>query len=298
MLKKLLPILMLVIGVSAFTSCNNSESNETVTTQTFTEFYGLVENVSDGSVMSYKGVSYQLDINYTNLTANLTVTGLKLPNGDSFPALQFSNVPWTMEGNVRRIFAQRVTPTAVGMSNLPTFTYFEFRIIDRILGAGQEAIYFPGVSCSMVIADIYSFTSTYFPQSLWGKTVSISALNATEYSTDKTSYEISFNKDSKNINIMMYNARFDPNMDRGLNIELRNIPVKVRAGKLTFDVAEITPFIGDTPFTQFPISALNGTFDFTGGLDMEFICTPRTAPGAYTVTVNTSFSDLPSESID
>lgn len=298
MTKKLLPILMLALGLGLFTSCNNSEPKETVTTQAFSDFYGMVQNVSDGSVMAYKQVSYQVDINYTNLTADISLTGLKLPNGDVFPTLQFRNIPWTMEGNVRRIFAERVTPSAVGMNDLPAFSHFEFRIIDRILENGNQGLYSPGVSCSMVISDIYSFTSTYFPQVIWGETKSISALNATEFSTDKTYYEISYSRESKTMNLMMYNARFDENMDRGLNIELRNIPVKIRPGKMTFDVSEITPFIGDTPFTQFPITDLKGTFYFTGGLTMEFICTPRTAPGAYTVQVETSFTAAPTQSVD
>lgn len=292
-MKKYIAILSLaLIALMGATSCNDKNEADTITRTDFTSFFANVQNISTGVDACYSNVGYSVYLNYTKLTADVTISGLRLPDGTQYPTMTINNLPWNIDANGCKVVqGSNITPTIGGFANVPLIGNFTMNIFDRIIttDSGQPA-YSPGVCVKMLINDRFSVTSSYSPQTLFGTTASKSETTGKTFTTGATSYQVKFNADTRRLTIMMNNARFAEEMTRGFNIELRDIPVTFRGTSLEFDVEAITPYIGDTPFEQFPITNLKGGFDMAKGLNFEFDCAPRTMPGSFEVDVKTSFS--------
>lgn len=277
-----------VIALMCLTSCDNNKNNDTVTEQSLPGFFAIVEDITSNATAVYSNVGYMVRLNYTNLTADVQISGLKLPDGTSYPTMSLTGLSWS-SGNQgwKVIKGTNVQPS--GVTNAPVFNSFQLSIYERIVEVSGGQSYEPGVCANFTVNSIYRVLSSYVPQALYGKTTS-KAESGSLFESYATEYVVNFNTDTRLLNIQMNGARFDQNMPASFNIELRNIPVTVRGGALTFDVAAITPYINDTPFEAFPITELKGDFNPANGLDFTFICTPRTASGSYTVTVDTDYS--------
>lgn len=292
-MKKYIAILSLaLIAAMGAVSCSDNNDPDTITRTDLPDYFANVQNVSTGVDACYSHVGYSVLLNYSKLTADVIITGLRLPDGTQYPTMTLTGMPWNIDATGRKVIeASNITPSIPGFANIPLIGNFRMSIFDRILTAdnGQPA-YSPGVCVKMLIDSRYSVVSSYSPQQLFGTTSSKSELSGNTFTTRGTWYNVSFNTDTRRLTIVMNNARFAQEMTRGFNIELRDIPVTFRGTSMEFRVDAITPYIGDTPFEQFPITNLEGEFDMSKGLDMEFDCTPRTMPGKFEVDVETSFS--------
>ncbi|MBO4977883.1 MAG: hypothetical protein J6C67_04100 [Muribaculaceae bacterium] len=292
-MKKYIAILSLaLLAAVGMTSCSDKNEVDTITRTDFTNFFANVQNVSNGVDACYSNVGYSVLLNYSKLTADVTITGLRLPDGTQYPTMTLTNMPWNIDATGRKVInGTNVSPSMPGFANVPLIGSFRMTIFDRILTSDNgQAVYSPGICVKMLIDSRYSVTSSFSPQQVFGTTTSKSDTDGSVFSTKATWYQVKFNADTRRLTIVMNNARFAQNMTRGFNIELRDMPVTFNGTSMEFDVAAITPYIGDTPFEQFPITDLKGKFDMAKGLEMEFDCTPRTMPGKFEVEVETSFS--------
>lgn len=292
-MKKLLAILSGVIVLLA-ASCGGDDDNgnDTITTQSFTGLFGIVTSHASGTTAYYSDLNYKLDLNYTDLTAVLTITGLKLPDGVSYPTLKLNDLKWSVSDNGWKIIrGSMITPNIQGVPNVPIFTDIEIRLYDRIITTDLGQAYQPGVCFDYVIDSKYSVLSSYSPQMLFGKTESENVATGSSFSTKSTWYQLSLNTDTRTVTVTMNNARFAEGMKNGLIFNLNNIPVTFVGTKAVFEIANIIPTLGkdNAPMEGFPISKLRGEMDFGGDFELQFDCTPRTAPGVYHVTANCEY---------
>lgn len=291
MKKHFLKLLCAALVAIASASCSNNDNNDTITEQTFTDFFEVSTDLSSSTVGYYQSLGYNLRLNYTTLTAEITISGLQLNDGTRYPTMTLSDIPWTVDRNGWKIAkTTMVTPSISGYANVPVFNYFEMSLMDRVVDDGQGGIYAPGVCFRMNIDNKYSITSSYTPQTLYGTTVSTDE-DGESFTTGSTQYVLSFNTATRTANIILNNARFAAAMPMGLNMEFNNIPAYVNGSTLVFETEALTPMMNNTPFEAFPITNLKGHFNFAGDLEFEFVCTPRTSPKPYTVKVKCTYLD-------
>lgn len=292
-MKKHLLNLFCIAFMAVFAASCGNDDQDTVTEQSFTDFFEVSTDLTSGTVGYYQNLGYTVRINYTKLTADITVTGLQLNDGTRYPAIVLSNIPWTINKDGWKVAkATNVTPDIKGFGNVPTFTSFEMSLIDRVVAVENTGVYAPGVCFRMNIDNRYSVLSSFTPQTLYGTTVSTDA-DGSAFTSKATEYIVTFNPSTRTVNISLNNARFAAAMPVGLNMQFNNIPVTVRGTSLIFEAESLTPMMNGTPFDAFPISDLKGTLDFAGDFDLDFNCTPRTAPGMYKVNVQCSYTDEP-----
>lgn len=93
------------------------------------------------------------------------------------------------------------------------------------------------------------------------------------FETKDTEYSLSFNIDTRCVNIAVHKAQFMSKMP-AMDIVLKNIPFIMQGSKAIFSIDNIVPESNNTPYPAFPISNLKGEFDFGSGFDFEFDCAP------------------------
>lgn len=278
------------LPMMALAACDNSSNSDTITEQLLPGFFANVEDLTSGATAVYSNVSYLVDLNYTAMTADVQISGMKLPDGTAYPTMTFSGVPWGIDSDGWKVIkGTSLTPSISGYSDVPLFNSFEVRIYERIVQEDGNSLYSPGVCGRFTINSIYRVLSSYSPQTLYGETSSVDE-NNNEFESDAVEYVVTYNTDTRMLTILMNGARFAADMPAALNIELRNIAAEVHNGALTFDVASITPYIEDVPYETFPITNLRGSFDPGDDLEFSFNCNPRTAEGTYTVDVDCDYS--------
>ncbi len=281
---------VVIVCVFSLCSCGSDNNQDTITDQSFPNFFATVDDLSMGGTAVYTNVGYRVQLNYTAMTADIQISGLKLPDGTAFPTMTLSQIPWSIDQDGWKVIkGTSIAPAISGFAKVPLFTSFEFRIYDRVLDADGQSVYSPGVCVRYTIDGRFRVLSTCSPQLLLGETKSESA-SGKVFETDDVEYVVEYNTDTRLLNITMNNARFEHGMPMALNIELRNIDVNISGTSLKFDVPAITPSIGGTPFEAFPITNLRGSFNPASGLEFTFHCNPRTTDEAYDVEVECSYS--------
>lgn len=282
-----------LVCLLAFTSCSSDNDSDTVTQQSFPDFFASVEDLSSGAQAVYSNMGFSVELNYTKMTAVIKISGLRLPDGTSYPTMTLQDIPWSIDNSGWKVIKGTNLVPSDAISPALSFNSFEFKICERILDNDGQAFYSPGVCVRFTIDSKYRILSSYTPQQLYGTATSVSAADNSSFSSTATEYIVKYNTDTRLLTIVMNNARFASTMPMALNIELRNIPVSVRGTAFEFNVDAITPYIGETPFEAFPITALNGSFDPGKGLDFTFHCAPRTTQDEYNTTVTADYSHSP-----
>lgn len=275
-----------LITVFGLISCSSDKDNDTITNQTFSNFVAVVNDLTTGGTAYYNNVSFFVELNYSRMIASVQISGLKLPDGTTYPTLTVSDVPWNISSDGWKTIKGTSLPSHPSGS-VGAFTSFEFKIYERILTENDKTTYSPGVCANFTIDGRYKIVCTYSPQTLNGKATVTSEGNT--YTSNNSEYICTLNTDTRMLSILMNKAQFAPGMP-ALNMELRSIPVTLRGTNFDFDVEHTTPYIEGTAFDAFPITELKGSFNPASGLNFSFICAPRTQAGSYNVTVNADYS--------
>mgnify|MGYP007103219148 CR=1 FL=1 len=274
-------------------SCNTESDNPTVTEQSFPGFFANVHEMSTGATAVYNNISYKVTLNYDELTAEVQITGLKLPDGTTYPTMTLSGLRWGIDTNGwREITGAQIVPSIGGFSNAPTFTQFKFRIYERFVDSNGTSIYSPAVCATYIINGLYKVMSSFSPQMLYGTTVATDTENNRTLETTNTPYSVTYNTDTRTMTINMGGVRFSTESSESYDIEVRNIPLTTYDDKLSFDVATIIPYLSGSPFEKYPFSNLKGNFNPAEGLTFSFDTTERTTNITYHVEVKCDFSRI------
>lgn len=271
-------------------SCNKNEEGDkdVITEQAFSGCFSSVSDYSTQTQSFFTGNGYQLRINYTRLTGDLLVSGLKLSSNIQYPDFTIKDIPFkAMNDGWFEFSGTNIRPEVPGYGDMPLFNSVKVRLLQReVAGA-----YVPALLVRFEIDGHYSVVSTFAEQVLSGTTVS-TPVGGKAFTTTATSYILRFDAAQRRLKIVMAGSAFAANMP-SLDIEMDNIPFSVVGDKAVFEVDALTPAIGGTPYPSFPITNLEGALQFGEGLDLSFNCAPAMVPGVlFEVEADCEYTDI------
>lgn len=237
----------------------------------------------------YSRMSFGTLFNYSNNTMDMALTGLVLPivgnsNGQGLPKMTVRALPWVFDRYGWKVVeADNVVPEITGMSDVPVFSKFKFRLLDVV----KDEKYLPGI--------IYDFTLKNGQSDVRvmgccmdGKTVSTNPAGVAYIPEEdenvreklRPAYWVDFDFAAMTADIYLFNAKFLDRMPT-LNLVFPSIPFTVSGSEMTLESAALTPEYDGVPNTGFPISQLKATVNFEDGMTLDFHCNFRGAD--YTV---------------
>lgn len=271
----LLPLAILAIAAITATSCKNDDDKDTVVDLHATNCFEHISDISSGTSAFYEGMAYGIHINYTQSTANIEILGLRLPNGTQYPSINLVDVPFTIDAqDWIEIAGANIAATCPGAVHAPTMTTFNMRLKQRTI----DGNFIPAFSVYFSMDYLYSVLSAQGEQMSWGTTTTKAADGGVSV-TNATVYYVNINVSTRTADITLNGASFISGMPP-MNIRFPNVPFTVTGNKMVFEQNALIPFIGDTPYTRFPITGLYGQLDFGKGFELDFTCTPGSMPGA------------------
>ena len=226
-MNKIFSTVLVAAACVALSSCNDDKgSNDTIIQYPLTNCFAQVYDSQTGTSSYIQGVNYTMNLNVSQATAEVAMTGLSLPNGSSYPSIGLSGLKAATDGAWTVIGSERPAVRVDGFSAVPQFTDFSIRLFERII-------------------------------------------------SEEAAIGLSFDTKTMKVTIEMPGSKFLENMP-AQNIILPDIPFTMTpAGLVSFGAQSLTPTIGSTPYPNFPITALQGTYDFTRGLNLNFTCNFR-----------------------
>lgn len=289
-------VLSLAAALGALTSCNTGSSSDYITRQVLSNFINVTNDyTTTGDVVANTGVGYVIELNMTKAVANITIEGVKLPNGTTFGQLLLVNVPFTIkDGGWIEINQSMVVPVTSAGLQAPTMSSFVFRICDRMLASD---LYYPLFDIRYTMEG-YNLVSV--PPSVInsGNTV-VSAPGQATYSPDDEEvpplYGITFDVTNKKANLTIQGAKFASAMP-ALNMSFQDIPFEFLSNGtavLKSDYLEpvlVTGSNSTTPMPNYPITNLTCTTDDMNNMSLQFTCTIKSANDETSIPYSVSVS--------
>ncbi|MDE5682617.1 MAG: hypothetical protein K2I39_00210 [Muribaculaceae bacterium] len=276
--KVILVAALLAVGMS---SCFGGD-DDTTRSASIMNCFASVESFADRQTTGFSGLSYDIKLNYTKGTAEVSINNFKLPDGTSYSSVKLSDMKFSINKEGWIEITQSSILAEAGDTDIQ-LSSVDIRLCDRPTSEGSLLGFF----ARYVVDAKYSVLSASAKQVQFGKTTSTSS--AGQYETTAVDYVLGFNAVDGAVNILMKNCRFVENMP-AMNILLEKVPFTVSGSTASFNVSSIVPKIGDTPFPGFTIENLSGYYDFSSGFVASFKCTPETMPLAFTVNIDCKYT--------
>lgn len=271
----------LILGAAMILpSCSKHDKDE-ITEQTLGTYYNIITDINTGEKTIQKDVSYSVRRNYSNLKVELTVTGLKLPDGLSFPAFTVGPTKWTADGAWLNTGATDAFVTSTSSVRIPTLTNYTFnswiRYFDNINGSTYTEI-------SYTVNDRYKVNSYPYVNIAWGNTVSVDTKNGQDYSTDQTIYVVEVDPEKNTATLSINNFCMSPESNISV-VYIKDIPyTQADDGTLSMELTSGDAVIaGGTdddaqkmPFTDLKFSLKRGLIRLSYGIETQL--------GKYNVT--------------
>lgn len=277
----LFAVLILGMGMS---SCLSDHNDDTTRTDTFVNCFAYVEDVATREHTGFNGLSYDVELNYTKGTAKVVINNLKLADGKEYSKVTLTDLKLSItKENWIEVTASSAEAEIPGSTGKLPISSLELRLCDRMTSTGR----IPGFYARYTVDSKYYVLSAARKQYQFGTTTSTST--AGKYETTATDYAVTIDAVAGTMNILMQNTRFVDKMP-AMNIVLEKVPFTVSGTTASFNVDEIIPKIGDTPYPGFTITNLSGYYDFSSAFVMAFSCTPETMPLDFKVNVDCKYS--------
>lgn len=282
-LTKITAVMLIVLAAVGISACNDDKDNDVVTSCTVTSCYTMMTDKNVGGVaVPSADISFVIEQNWTTATADIKISGLRLPDGSSYPSFTLVDCPWTVDSDSWMIFsAQAPTIESDGTSSVaPVLDNFKFEMLSRTVGQ----VFAPGVSFSFGVNSAYLVQGAYSPFFLIGETISTpdGGKSFTSYSP---AYSIAIDNASLTATINIIGAQFADGMP-SLNMEFSGIKATFcDDGSYLLSCDDLIPTISDTPYPNYPISDLRGTLDPVDGMELTFVCTVNGTPFSVSIDV-------------
>lgn len=272
-----LSLLFSVVFASAFIACK-TESSDLVDDQALSHCLTVAKDVNTRSQVISR-LSFSAQFNYTNNTADLSIVGMVLPKagsvtGQALPKMSFSNLPWSYNKDGWKVIdVENVSPSILGVSEVPKFKDFEFMVLDVFDGEN----YMPGIfyDFDVVFGDsdveVNGCCMTGKTKSEADGVVYCPEEDAAVKEEQRPTYWVDFDFSDSKADIYIYNAKFLGNMP-SLNMVFEDVDLSISAGEYVLSSESLIPTCAGVPFPSFPISKLKGTLDFSKGMSLEFHC--------------------------
>ena len=265
-------------------SCGSMEA-DTETAQGFLNCYAIVTDIQKGTVTVSTPVTVGLTLNWTQSTAEASLTGLVI-DGTIYPQMILTDMKWepTKDNLWGHTTNNPFATLATGIS--PVLSDFKFQWSDRMdIPELEPYEYDPAFVYGFVIDGRYRIEGSRTPFNFWGTTTATS--DDVEPFTSGVN-NIVATPDFKNMTmtVLVTGAQFAQGMP-ALNIQLDNIPLKLvnDGASFSFEADELTPTISGTPYPNYPCSNIKGTLDPKTGMTFSFDCNVMQRK-VYTVTTN------------
>lgn len=279
-----------LIGVMA-TSClkSNSGNEEVVTQQSFSQYIGFVNNKSTGESSSITALGLTLYINYTESTAQVDITGLKI-GSSTYPTISLEDISWKSDkAGFVELKAASIVPSANGLQ-IPTVTNFEGKLVERLFDSlastNNPEGYWPNLTLHFVMDGQYEVLISSALQIYEGTLVSTSESGAT-YTNTKPLYTATIDAEKRVLAIRMNSVQFIEGMP-AMDIDIPGLPYVVDGTDLKFNSESIVPTIKDTPYPPYTLTEVTGEVELEDGLELQFVCNPPQL-GKFTVKIDAPF---------
>lgn len=266
--KTIKSIIMGVAAIVGLASCNSSDPGDYVTEQTLSSCFAYSSTPGVDSNMA-TSVSYYIKLNYTLKTAEVSISNFELSDGVTYPKMTFTDIPFTIEPyGWKKISGTMLTPTIAGFGNVPLFSSFEIKLLDRYYGT---SMYIPAFTANFLVNNSVAVFSSLPVQLLAGTTESTAPSNDV-FKTTSSIYVVDMDFKKMKANIDITGAQFAEKMP-ALDISFKDIPFVLSGQKVILSAESLTPYMGSTPQPDYPISDLVAEYDFAKGMTLSFGCT-------------------------
>lgn len=279
-IKKIFGAVLLAGAVcSGLSSCSKEGSGETIVSYPLAGCFAMVADLNAGTVNYYQGVNYETVMNISQYTATVNLTGLQMPSGERYPSIELSGLKIKADGSWTVVSASTPTVGVSGFGTVPSFRDFDMHIYDRMIGD----YYVPGLCINYTVDGRYKVFSSREGQIVFGTSVSTDPDGKT-FTNPDASCGLTFDTKTMKVMVELPGSQFASGMP-AQNIVFKDVPFTLGIdGIARFEMSALTPFIGETPYPQFPISDLKAVYDFRNGLTMNFTCTLGPKPYAVELT--------------
>lgn len=274
---KLIMFLGALVLMCGLASCSSGKEPDMVTKQSINQCFTLYKNTASGTFTAGSETGYTIQINYTTQTCDITITGLALPGGQSYPAIELTNLPFRLPAEDFLTVDVVMSQSSInGFSSAPVFNNIKCGLRHRMI----DTVYAPAFLLQFNVEG-YDVVSSIPDIFMTGETVSTGP-DGVPYSTNETAYHIKLDKTLNKATISLSGAHFISAMP-ALDIEFPDVAASFEGGTLVLKSDALTPTLMGTPNPGFPITNLSGTIDITGLSTIAFDCTPRTMEGKFHV---------------
>lgn len=268
------------VAVLTLVSCNTSDDTPYVTRWPYSDnaCFLRVTDLNSGDVSTATGVSYTLEFNYTDVKANITISGLKLGN-TSFPAIVLKDMPFSYDqSGWKHIVVSDIDASISGFSDVPHFDRFTLSILERVIkelnpSTGMmEDVYSPVIWVSYEVDGRYS-VATYPRTMKYFGTTTTRSLESTETkkSTD-TWYQIDINPANLEAEVKIHEPAFAEGMPSSLILQFPGLPCSIQGNQIGMSKDEVTPAVGGVAFSRAKVTNFVAQLGVTGNLNLNFNC--------------------------
>lgn len=299
--KTLLACASILAMGTGMTSCLNGGNSDMEYTQTLTGFFNAVFSSPYDEPTYYNGVGYQIKFNSTQLTADVTIDGLKLPSG-TYSQLMFDDVKWSRPDYWNTISLTNVQPTS--LTSTPIFDSFKIRILDRyvlgtvyaplmqvqysLMGGGEYVQSIPsGVICegTTTITPENGNTITSNTQSSAYPTYAIQFIQSTSANLNNESERMavlqmanfSFDNGSSTHTFIVKNLKFNVKYDGSATLSL---------DEESLQEASLTNTTNTTAYGDYKVTNLTGTANAQNEMYLHFTVSSEQDAKKYDVVIS------------
>lgn len=228
------------------TSCSSDADEDRITDQTLSGYFNVVTDLNTGESEIFSGVSYNVVYNYDKMTANIAMSGLKLPGDMSYPTLATGELPWTADNDGwKNISRSNVLLSAINYANVPMVHDFVFNLRDRWF---DDDAYACSTVIHFIVNDMYQVVSIPRQTAVWGLTT-VKYLNGFSgtYTTDDSVYVIEIDPETGLANLTINDFSLSDEMEI-LAVVIKDIPFTIdKTGTLTLTKDEASATIFGAP---------------------------------------------------
>lgn len=282
---KLSAFILAVAACLGLSSCLSDKNNEETITTNCPGYINAIYDPATGKTVYSDGVSYELKVNYTKSTAEIKLTGLKTPDGYSYPQLTLSNLKFVTNSRGWMEFNEvdLMPSSGAGFANMPVFTRFHIEMLNRTVGN----YYVPCLDISYTINNTYtvhSVASGYIEVGKTNVTATLPDGSKFTYTPDDNnapSYTINLDGKTQKATVYITGAKFAEQMP-AMNMKFKDIPFSIDAsGYVRFISAGFTPYRimsdnQEVPDENHPISNFAALIMPNNGSSISFVCTITT----------------------
>ncbi|MDE6266250.1 MAG: hypothetical protein K2M07_02740 [Muribaculaceae bacterium] len=256
------------------TSCLGDSDNEQIEKERIYQIFNVVEDTQKGTTEIVTGVAYQMEVNFTNMTMNLSISGLQVSQSAPAYNLEIQNVNFQI--NKQGEIVVNVPSVSNG-----AVTVSDFKFKKRMRSMGMEGI--PVYDITYIVNGSYNVRSVQMSTFYFGQTETTIIGTESLFKTDETFYCVTFDptvrKDGKpQARLFMYNAKFAPKMPE-MNLMLLELYADFTVDGFTIKADEASVYTGTVQNPKeepdYAVTDFDMIGKFSTGVEFEYTAAGR-----------------------